>query len=86
VGLRALVQNIWSVAGPSSSQDVIQMLLQYFVNDNLPEGWYLTTSPIITANWEADSDTTYTVSVGTNRAELDPAVPDQDAAAQMGKL
>jgi len=72
VGLRALVKNIWSVAGPSTSQDVIQMLLQYFVNDNLPEGWYFTSSPIITANWEADSDKTCTVSVGTTSGRTGP--------------
>jgi hypothetical protein len=60
----ALVQNIWSVAGSSRSPDVNQMLLQYFVNYNLPKGWYLTSSPIITANWEADSDNTWTVPVG----------------------
>jgi len=60
----ALVQNIWSVAGPSSRPDVNQMLLQFFVNYNLPQGWYLTSSPIITANWEADSDNTWTVPVG----------------------
>jgi hypothetical protein len=27
-------------------------------------GWYLTTAPIITANWEADSDNTWTVPFG----------------------
>jgi phage terminase large subunit-like protein len=29
--------------------------MQPFVNYNLPEGWYLTSSPIITANWNATS-------------------------------
>jgi hypothetical protein len=38
--------------------------LQPFFNYNLPEGWYLTTSPIITANWEADSDNRWTIPVG----------------------
>jgi hypothetical protein len=27
-------------------------------------GWYLTTAPTITANWEADSDDTWTVPFG----------------------
>jgi hypothetical protein len=40
------------------------MLLQYFINYNLPGGWYLTSSPIITANWEANSDNRWTVPVG----------------------
>jgi hypothetical protein len=27
-------------------------------------GWYLTSAPVITANWEADSDNTWTVPFG----------------------
>ena len=59
-----LGQNIWSFAGDGDRDDVNQMLVQYFVNYNLPNGWYLTSSPIITANWEADSDNTWTVPFG----------------------
>jgi hypothetical protein len=29
---------------------VNQFLLQWFVNYNMKKGWYLTTSPIVTAN------------------------------------
>ena len=50
----ALVNNLWSFAGDSDSEDVNQMLIQPFVNYNLPEAWYLTYSPIVTANWNAD--------------------------------
>jgi hypothetical protein len=46
-----LVNNIWSVAGTGSRAAVNQMLLQYFINYNMKKGWYLTTQPIITANW-----------------------------------
>lgn len=49
--LGVLVNNIWSVAGSGSRTDVNQLLLQYFVNYNMKKGWYLTTQPIITANW-----------------------------------
>jgi hypothetical protein len=59
-----LVQNIWSFAGDSDRDDVNQMLAQYFINYNLPNGWYLTSSPIITANWEADSDNRWTIPFG----------------------
>src|SRR3954452_22027224 len=31
------------------------MLLQYFVNYNLKKGWYVTSSPIITANWHSQA-------------------------------
>ena len=33
-------------------------------NNGLPKGWYLTTSPVITANWEADSDNRWTLPIG----------------------
>lgn len=59
-----LAQNLWSVEGPSARPDVNQMLLQPFVNYNLRHGWYLTTSPIITANWEVRPDQRWTVPVG----------------------
>ena len=59
-----LAQNLFSVAGPSSRPDVNQMLLQPFVNYNLRHGWYLTSSPIITANWEAKTGQRWTVPVG----------------------
>ena len=50
-----LANNYWSVAGHSNSDKpaVNQFLLQWFVNYNMKKGWYLTTSPIITANWRA---------------------------------
>jgi hypothetical protein len=60
----SLVQNLFSVAGPSRRPDVNQMLIQPFVNYNLRHGWYLTSSPIITANWEQSSAQTWTVPVG----------------------
>jgi hypothetical protein len=60
----SLVQNLFSVAGPSGRPDVNQMLLQPFVNYNLPHKWYLTSSPIITANWEIRSSERWVVPVG----------------------
>jgi len=60
----SLAQNLFSVAGPSGRPDVNQMLLQPFVNYNLPHKWYLTSSPIITANWELRSSERWVVPVG----------------------
>ena len=40
------------------------MTLQPFINYNLPKGWYLTSSPLITADWEADHDNRWTVPIG----------------------
>lgn len=60
----ALVNNVWSVAGPSDRADVNQMVLQYFINYNLKKGWFVSISPIITANWKAASENVWTVPVG----------------------
>lgn len=59
-----LASQIFSFAGDSDRGDVSQFLLQPFLNYNLPNGWYLTSAPIITANWEASSDDTWTVPIG----------------------
>ena len=59
----SLLSNVWSFAG-SGDQDVNLFTWQYFINYNLPDSWYLTTAPLITANWEADSDNTWTVPFG----------------------
>ncbi len=60
----ALINNIWSFAGDDDRDDVNQMLIQPFINYNLPKGWYYSFSPVITANWEADSGNQWTVPLG----------------------
>jgi hypothetical protein len=62
--LGTLINNVWSVAGSGSRPDVNQMLLQYFVNYNLKKGWYISVSPIITADWQAASGNVWTVPFG----------------------
>ena len=59
-----LAQNVWSVAGDSDAADVNSFLFQYFLNYNLDDGWYLSSTPVITANWEADNDDRWTVPLG----------------------
>jgi hypothetical protein len=58
-----LANNIWSFASTGKGSNVNQMLIQPFVNYNFSHGWYLTSSPIITANWLA-SGAKWTVPVG----------------------
>lgn len=65
-----LVQNLFSVAGPKGRSDVNQMLLQPFVNYNMRHGWYLTTSPVITSNWEVRSNNRWTVPVGGGAGKI----------------
>lgn len=65
----SLFSNVWSFAG-SGDQDINLFTWQYFINYNLPKGWYLTSAPIITANWEADSDNTWTIPFGGGFGKL----------------
>jgi hypothetical protein len=65
-----LVQNVWSVAGDGDADDVNQFLVQPFANYNLDGGWYLNTSPVITADWEADGADQWTVPLGMGIGRL----------------
>lgn len=66
----ALVSNQWSFAG-WGERKVNAMLVQPFVNYNLPDGWYLTSSPIVTANWAADkAGDVWTVPLGGGVGKL----------------
>ena len=60
----ALVSNVWNFAGQSDKPAVNQMLLQYFINYNLPKGWYVTSQPVVTANWKASSGNAWTIPFG----------------------
>jgi hypothetical protein len=57
----SLVSNVWDIDGDT---DINVFTWQYFINYNFSSGWYLTSSPIMTANWEADSGEEWTVPVG----------------------
>ena len=56
-----LVSNVWDIDGDT---EINQLTWQYFINYNFNDGWYLTSSPIMTANWEAESGEEWTVPVG----------------------
>jgi hypothetical protein len=51
--LGALANQRWSIGDGAPSQRINAMLIQPFINYKLPEGWHLTSAPIITASWEA---------------------------------
>ena len=55
----SLFSNVWA-------RDVNLFTWQYFINYNIPNGngLYLTSAPVMTANWEADSDNRWTIPVG----------------------
>jgi len=45
-----VANNVWAWR---NGQQVDAMTVQYFINYNLPEGWYLCSQPVITSNWRA---------------------------------
>jgi opacity protein-like surface antigen len=59
-----LVNNQWSVGGNPLRQNVNEFLAEPFINYNMAHGWYITSSPVITANWLAPSDQRWIVPVG----------------------
>ena len=59
-----LVNNIWSLSSSQQGGSYNNLLVQPFLNYNFPGGTYLTSSPIITANWKADNSDRWTVPVG----------------------
>jgi hypothetical protein len=62
----ALANNIWSFGGTSGrgGTKYNNFLLQPFFNYNFGGGWYLTTAPIITANWEVAGNKAWTLPIG----------------------
>jgi hypothetical protein len=69
----ALVNNVWSVGSSPTSSSAPKYsngLVQPFVNYNFQSGAYLTTSPIITANWDARGSQVWTVPMGGGVGKL----------------
>ncbi|MEA3301695.1 MAG: neuromedin U [Pseudomonadota bacterium] len=62
--LGVVVENIWSFAGDSDAADVNVFSAQIAVNYKLKNRWYLTSSPLISANWEAEKENRWTVPLG----------------------
>ncbi|HBE92520.1 MAG TPA: neuromedin U, partial [Gammaproteobacteria bacterium] len=62
----SLFSNVWTPEEDDGSRAVNLFTWQYFINYNIPDanGLYLTTAPIINANWEADSNNRWTVPFG----------------------
>jgi hypothetical protein len=59
-----LSNNIWSFAGNEQRRHVNQFLTQYFITYNMEHGWFLTSSPIITADWLAPGHNKWLVPFG----------------------
>jgi hypothetical protein len=60
-----LVSNVWNIGGGyDNAPSVNAFTAQYFINYNMEGGWYLSTAPVTTANWEADGSDVWTVPLG----------------------
>ncbi len=59
-----LSNNIWSIGGDRRRPVVNQFLTQYFVTYNMKKGWFLTDSPILTADWTAPAHNRWVVPFG----------------------
>jgi hypothetical protein len=59
-----LVNNVWSLSSSKQGGAYSNGIIQPFVNYNFPEGFYLTSAPIATVNWKADSGNQWTVPLG----------------------
>ena len=64
------LQNTWSFAGQSDRADVNTFFTNVFIVKNLPNGWYVNTAPIITANWEAESGEEWLVPLGFGAGKI----------------
>ena len=60
----AIANQVWSIGDNKNSPNTSAFFTNAFINYNLSDGWYLTSSPIITANWQATSGNKWTVPVG----------------------
>jgi hypothetical protein len=59
-----LVTDVASIGGQDDRKSVHQFLMQPFVDYNFSHGWYLASSPIVTADWKATPGNKWTVPVG----------------------
>ena len=69
--LGMIANNTWSYAGQTNKSAVNLFYSQVFVNYNIKKtGWYLTSAPVITANWEASSGNVWTVPLGAGAGKI----------------
>jgi len=65
-----LAYNIWSFSESNDAPDKNLLVAQYFINHNFAGGWYATSTPTMTADWEANSDDRWTIPIGGGMGRL----------------
>jgi hypothetical protein len=66
----ALASQLWDYAGDSDAPGVNSFLFQYFINYNFPSGWYFTSAPIMTADWDAPSGEKWSIPIGGGAGKI----------------
>jgi len=59
-----LVNNVWSLSSDERGGAYNNFLMQPFLNYNFAGGTYITSAPIVTADWKAESSQRWTVPLG----------------------
>lgn len=62
-GAGVVLQNVWSLGGEGLNE-VNAFGAQYFLNYNLPQGWFLYSNATVTADWLSPSNDRWTIPVG----------------------
>ena len=62
--LGAVATQLWRIGGSENTTAISSFFVQPFINYNLHRGWSLSTSPGITADWNAPSGQQWTVPLG----------------------
>ena len=65
-----LVNNIWALSSSQRGGSYNNFLMQPFLNYNFAGGAYITSAPIITADWKADSGQRWTVPLGVGVGKI----------------
>jgi hypothetical protein len=68
--LGAVINQMWRIAGSSSTTPINQFYSQPFINYNFKLGWSISTAPAITANWSAPSGQQWTVPIGIGVSKI----------------
>lgn len=61
-----VTNNVWTFGDAEENK----FTFQYFVNYNLPKAWYVVSAPILTANWNAPSDSRWIVPFGAGTGKV----------------
>lgn len=65
-----VINNTFSVAGPSDVEEISSFYSEVFVNYNIANGLYVNTAPIFTANWKAEEGQKWIVPIGAGVGKI----------------